>query len=103
MISGLLIDKRRLMAVPTTTKSLLAKNEQANQALQKTKPAPMKKPVAGAAPKQFTKIIKKTPEVKPIPVDPLLENDDDDFEDDLDDLDLDEITSSFEDLEDDED
>ena len=55
VISGQLIDKRRLMAVPTTTKSVLAKNGMALN----SKPIEFKKKKTNA-PTSFSKVIKRT-------------------------------------------
>ncbi len=75
-ISGELIDKRRLMAVPTTTKSLAAKNE-ATQFKEKKEVRPI--PVNKNKPKTTSRIIKKTkPWVEPV----KFQDDDDDFFDD---------------------
>jgi len=86
-VTGELIDKRRLLAVPTTTKSVHAKN-----AIQQRSGTPVveperKKPAKKKdKPKIITKVIRKSSPDKPKPQ-PLLEDEDD--------LDLDE---SFDDL-----
>ncbi|GJM35946.1 MAG: hypothetical protein DHS20C18_49470 [Saprospiraceae bacterium] len=89
VITGTLIDKKRLMAVPTTTKSLNAKTEEQKKAEEKTTYQSTKTPyIKGAPPKVITKVIKKKPAV---PVTKVVEDEDDDYldEDDdyLDDLD----------------
>lgn len=84
MVTGELIDKRRLMAVPTTTKSLAAKTVQQQPPLRERSKeelsASAKKKMSG--PKVITKIIRKpsrnTP--KPITTD---EDEEDLFGDDL--------------------
>lgn len=98
VITGELIDKRRLMAVPTTTKSLMAKTEQNKVEESKTttrlnqNPYVKKDPAKKAPKKIITKVIKKSGgTVKPAV--PKLDDDDDDddfgFGPDLDDdLDL---------------
>lgn len=78
VVTGELIDKRRLMAVPTTTKSVLAKNEEQKQAEEKTVVVPTKTPyiktddgesealpapapaAAPATPKIITRVIRKS-------------------------------------------
>ena len=122
VISGELIDKRRLLAVPTTTKSLVAKTEQNKQEESKSttrlnqNPYVKKDPdKTKKAPKKIiTKVIKKSGgTVKPVV--PKLDDDDDDddygfgsdLDDDLDlkitknisteDLDLDDIADDDED------
>jgi RNA polymerase-binding transcription factor DksA len=98
VISGELIDKRRLLAVPTTTKSLSAKTEQNKQEEGKTttrlnqNPYVKKDPAKKAPKKIITKVIKKSGGPAK-PVAPKLEDDEDDddygFGSDLDDdLDL---------------
>lgn len=62
VITGELIDKRRLMAVPTTTKSLAAKM---GQAAQRPVFKPTPKPKAADSPKIISRIISKpTPKVE---------------------------------------
>ncbi len=79
IITDELIDKRRLMAVPTTTKSLAAKND---IALSELKKEPRPKPDFShkkSSPKMITKIIKK-----PIaPVNPKNNYEDDEDDDDF--------------------
>lgn len=98
VISGELIDKRRLLAVPTTTKSLSAKTEQNKQEEGKTttrlnqNPYVKKDPAKKAPKKIITKVIKKSGGTAK-PVAPKLDDDDEDddygFGSDLDDdLDL---------------
>lgn len=83
MITGELIDKRRLLAVPTTTKSLAAKT-----ALQKEAGKKVFKPEvrpANGAPKIISKVISK-PKTATKPVDTKMKDweDDEAFDDDLD-------------------
>ncbi len=86
VISGELIDKRRLMAVPTTTKSLMAKTEQNKQEEGKTttrlnqNPYVKKDPGKKAPKKIITKVIKKSGGIVK-PVVPKLDDDDDDDDD----------------------
>jgi len=82
-VSGELIDKRRLMAVPTTTKSLAAKTVQQQPPERKTvaRTNRQARPKATDSPKVFTKIIRKPSADKPKPA--LLDDDDDElFNDD---------------------
>lgn len=80
IITGELIDKKRLLAVPTTTKSLVAKTQEQNPPTEKrvsTSERPAPKP-AGEK-KVITKIIRKSPS-KPAPSKPAnFDDDDDDF------------------------
>lgn len=91
IVTGQLIDKRRLLAVPTATKSVEAKNAEA----QKTEKASEKKAETSlelleklekvdipSTPKIITKVIRKpkSPPVKPVNV----EDEDEDLFDDLD-------------------
>ncbi|MEL6717717.1 MAG: hypothetical protein AAFP82_03295 [Bacteroidota bacterium] len=81
VITGELIDKRRLMAVPTTTKSLQAKTSSQVAASQKAKPSKLKS-TRKTEPKIITKVVKKnTPKdgkKTPVPIDDdLLDNVDD--------------------------
>lgn len=85
-VTGNLIDKRRLLAVPTATKSVEAKNaEKEAEALKKPvkqeTPAP-KAPVPGtpATPKVITKVIRKSTTSKPEDKTKLPVFDDDDFD-----------------------
>ena len=81
VVTGELIDKKRLLAVPTTTKSLAAKTGGPSPAAQ-PKPAPRPLSKSDAKPKVITKVIRKssaTGNPKP-PVDD---------EDDLEELDFD--------------
>jgi len=97
-VTGKLIDKRRLLAVPTTTKSLAAKtgtpppppkdDEEEDEDEKKVVP---KKKKEEYKPKVITKIIRK-----PVAPKPPIEDDDDD---DLDDLDL--IDDGLDNLDDD--
>lgn len=93
VVTGDLIDKRRLLAVPTTTKSLTAKNEERRIAEEKIVMGPTKTPYVKkeqqkqAEPKIITKVIKKSGG-SPKPATPKIEEDDD--------LDLDaEFSGSF--------
>ncbi|WP_211356795.1 TraR/DksA family transcriptional regulator [Phaeodactylibacter luteus] len=117
-VTGELIDKKRLLAVPTTTKSLAAKVQpQTSQRPAPPKPAEdedededapkPKAPPKPAKNKVITRVIRKSATPKPArPVD-LDEDEDEDFkmddlyDDDIDDLDKDMI--SLEDLPEDED
>lgn len=56
--SGQLIDKKRLLAVPTTTKSLAAKEKAASISIKTEKPKP--KAYQPKAPKVITKVIKRS-------------------------------------------
>ena len=58
VISGELIDKRRLMAVPTTTKSLAAKTNVALKPV--SKEVEKKKAKPSSAPTSFSRVIKRT-------------------------------------------
>jgi len=76
-VTGELIYKRRLIAVPTTTKSLAAKNgAPANTRIGE----PVKTKAKEGQPKVITKVIRKSAESKPQPA-PVEE--DDDFDNDL--------------------
>lgn len=85
VVSGELIDKRRLMAVPTTTKSLAAKTtipeKMKREAIQKKKSTKTK------APASFSKIIKRTGGTlssKPtLEKDNFFDDEDDDKDDDF--------------------
>jgi RNA polymerase-binding transcription factor DksA len=61
-ITGELIDKKRLLAVPTTTKSLSAKTEEAKTKEDKPAPKPVIKPIPSPenSPKVITKVIRKS-------------------------------------------
>ena len=78
MISGELIDKRRLMAVPTTTKSLAAKMGTASPAKKPSRPQP--RPSA-SGPKIISRIISKP---KPKVEKPKIWEDNDDLDLELD-------------------
>ena len=98
VITGELIDKRRLMAVPTTTKSLAAKM---GQGAEKPVFKPTPKPTAAKKPKIISRIIPKpTPKVEK----PKNWEDDDDLDLEMDDdlgttaLDIDFDNLSEEDL-----
>lgn len=98
-ITGELIDKRRLMAVPTTTKSLAAKvavTEKKGKVVREREPIKKKKPVI------ITKIIKK-PEDKAVRRTPIVDDDDDlDMEDNFEntEFDFDSIADSSSDIDD---
>lgn len=76
VVSGELIDKKRLLAVPTTTKSVLAKTQSEMQHLQRPKDTDRgldnpdditdEKPKEIKKPTIITKVIKKTPATKTI-------------------------------------
>ncbi|HMQ46800.1 MAG TPA: hypothetical protein PKA00_04855 [Saprospiraceae bacterium] len=107
VVTGELIDKKRLLAVPTTTKSLTAKTEEQIKNKEKDQAAPEKMdyvktpPPAPAGPKIITKVIRK-PSASNSTAKPKFEDDDDledlnfrdEFEDEIEDnvdIDLDEI------------
>ncbi len=74
-VTGELIDKRRLLAVPTTTKSVTAKTSTPEK-----KPRPARPTVTPSEPIIITKVVKK--DNKNVPKDKkaaLLDEDDDDF------------------------
>ena len=110
IVTGKLIDKRRLLAVPTATKSVEAKAIEANALVKKKKDEEdeeekleRKKKLSKAKtePKIITKVIKKPTKPAPKPVD--IDDDDDDLVLDDDDLGLDEdleISSTDDELED---
>ena len=78
IITGELIDKKRLLAVPTTTKSLVAKTQEQNPPTERrasTIERPTPKPTGEK--KVITKIIRKSP-TKPAPPKPAAFDDDDD-------------------------
>lgn len=92
-LTGELIDKKRLMVVPTTTKGLVAKTEA--QKKEAAKSNPRRTLLSDRKPRNnFTKVIKKT-KTKKAPTQPLLDDDDDDdydMEDDsINEVDLGEI------------
>lgn len=76
-ISGELIDKKRLLAVPTTTKSLSAKAEEAKHKEEKPAPKPLIKPVPvpESSPKVITKVIRKSGGTAPKPAADLEDED----------------------------
>ncbi|MEM6699473.1 MAG: TraR/DksA C4-type zinc finger protein [Bacteroidota bacterium] len=79
VVTGELIDKRRLMAVPTTTKSLQAKT--ASRTVESKKEKPEKhKSSKKAEPKIITKVVKKSKPKNPNEI-PIDEEDDDLFGD----------------------
>ncbi|MCB0553034.1 MAG: TraR/DksA family transcriptional regulator [Phaeodactylibacter sp.] len=80
-VTGELIDKKRLLAVPTTTKSLLAKTQEQNPPASERKPAPPERPEPSPTPskKVITRVIRKSP-TKPAPPKPAsFDDDEDDF------------------------
>ena len=80
IITGELIDKKRLLAVPTTTKSLVAKTQEQNPTPErKSSSADRPTPKPTGEKKVITKIIRKSPSkpVAPRPED--FDDDDDDF------------------------
>ena len=87
MVTGLLIDKRRLLAVPTATKSVEAKTVELTEAAKKpaekkTLPPEVlekKEKVAPSTPKIITKVIRK-PKVAPSKPVKIEEDDDLDFD-----------------------
>lgn len=91
VITGELIDKRRLMAVPTTTKSVMAKSEEQRQVEEKTQVSIPKQPYvkteegetppppAPTGPKIITRVIRKPSSAPaPKPAAPKAAHDDDD-------------------------
>lgn len=103
VVTGELIDKRRLMAVPTTTKSLAAKTTVAGKP--EREKVEKKKPKPSSAPASFSRVIKRTGSTpKPAVIQEVDEDDDYDLNFDEDfggtnDIDLDMIVdeSSMED------
>ncbi len=93
-VTGELIDKKRLLAVPTTTKSLLAKTQEQNPAPERraaTSERPKPKPTGEK--KVITRVIRKT-STKPTPPKPADFDDEDEefnldefYDDDADELD----------------
>lgn len=84
-ITGELIDKRRLLAVPTTTKSLSAKNEARKLEEERLITGPTKTPYVKkreekTSPKIITKVLRKPKADKPSAV-PSLDDDDEDDDD----------------------
>lgn len=80
IVTGELIDKRRLMAVPTTARCLAAKT---NPPVEKKPFKPEVRPTTGA-PKIISRVISK-PSVAPKPSTPITEwEDDDDLEENMD-------------------
>jgi RNA polymerase-binding transcription factor DksA len=99
VITGELIDKKRLMAVPTTTKSLSAKTESQNKTIERPKLRPKPKPSRPAEKKIISKVIRKPAANAPKPI--LSDDDDDDLDFDKDlFLDDDVIKASVDDLDD---
>ncbi len=108
-VTGELIDKKRLLAVPTTTKSLAAKTQvpvSRRPATSRTDDDDDDQPKKKPAPKEkkvISRVIKKSggksdAKAKPIDID---EEDDDNY--DIDDLDLEDSMIDLDDLEDDSD
>lgn len=98
IVTGDLIDKRRLLAVPTTTKSVLAKNEEQKQTDEKTITKITKTPYiqkaesetpATATPKIITKVIKKSSSGSAAAKPAAKEDDDIDFDREFNDIDFD--------------
>lgn len=97
VITGDLIDKRRLLAVPTTTKSLMAKNEEQKQTEEKTITKITKTPyikkeeseAASSTPKIITKVIKKSAGTTPVAKTAVKEEDDLEFDAEFNDIDFD--------------
>jgi RNA polymerase-binding transcription factor DksA len=93
VVTGDLIDKRRLMAVPTTTKSLQAKVQKENAFVtpKEEEKKPVRSPKVSNQPKVITKIVKKTnPNAPKLPErDEFFGYDEDDL--DTDDLDTDDL------------
>ncbi len=81
--TGKLIDKRRLMAVPITTKSLEAKMRDAASKNKIAKPSKPSKPSKKKKPKSIVKIKKKTPKKKGKSKSELKTETIDNFEDEL--------------------
>jgi RNA polymerase-binding transcription factor DksA len=86
MVTGELIDKRRLLAVPTTTKSIAGKNIQAAPPKKTVETAeedaPKPKPKKKSEPVIITRVIKKSGAVPP-----PIKDEDDDIDNDIDELD----------------
>lgn len=81
VVTGELIDRKRLMAVPTTTKSLAAKTGSINALSPKIKPKPKPKPKAGRnnpGKKIISKVIRKSTGNVSKPI--ISDDDDDDLE-----------------------
>ena len=98
IVTGELIDKRRLLAVPTTTKSVLAKNEEQKQTEEKTVTKINKTPYiqkaeseapAPATPKIITKVIKKSSANPAAAKSAVKEEDDIEFDREFNDIDFD--------------
>lgn len=97
VISGNLIPKERLRAVPTTTKSLVVKTEEQEKLLKKKKHRISKLPYVKKKREVITKVVKKTPlDPEKAKKQPKITLDDDDDDDDFydDDLNLDDIDTS---------
>ncbi|NUO02424.1 MAG: TraR/DksA family transcriptional regulator [Saprospiraceae bacterium] len=98
IVTGELIDKRRLLAVPTTTKSVLAKNEEQKQTEEKTVNKINKTPYiqktesetpAPATPKIITKVIKKSSTNASAAKSTVKDEEDIDFDREFNDIDFD--------------
>ncbi len=96
-LSGTLIDKRRLLAVPTTTKSLQSKKNQADEDKKKGQPKAEKKTskTNATAGKQFTKVIKKDSPKSNKAVSPIFEEEEL-LDIELEKLDIEEIDTTME-------
>ncbi len=92
MNTGELIDKRRLMAVPTTTKSLAAKGEEQKTSATKGRNMP-KRPYIKSKEKKVTSVVKKSSKPKSAPLVDDFDDDDDDYmmDDAVGDVSLDDI------------
>lgn len=85
--TGLLIDKKRLLAVPTTTKSLAAKGEEQKEMEKKSKIREVTKmPYIKKERKVITKVVKKSSSTSPSTREEEYDEDDDYFDDDTDDM-----------------
>lgn len=80
-VTGDLIDKKRLLAVPTTTKSLMAKNQEQNPPAPERKPAPPERPAPSPTPgkKVITRVIRKSTTKPAPPKSASFDDEDDDF------------------------
>lgn len=103
-ITGELIDRKRLIAVPTTTKSLNAKNEEQKIAEAKSSGTLPKMPYIkkeGETPKVISKVIKRTSSTSPSKMKSSEEDDDDFFMED--DIDLNRLSSRLKNYDDEDD
>jgi len=94
--SSTLIDKRRLLAVPTTTKSFQSKKILAEEAQKKSQAKPEKKTPKSStsSSKKFSKVIKKKYNRPDKPLAPLFEEEN--LDNELDKLDIEEIDTTME-------